>query len=436
MTKGCHVSTHPIGPTPTKRTPTRGPRRAWRCSHLRSRSVPSRSSASGATGLAVSRVSGADRYATAAAIADSGWPSALPANSTLLLATGSTFPDAVAGSAAAGHLGVPLLLTTSGSLSPQAAAEIDRLHPARVALLGGTAALECGGRATGRRAWADRCALARRRPIRHSGRDLAEHVSERCDQRLPRDRRDVPRRTRGRGAGCRRRRPAVVDERDDAAVGHGGRDHPAAPVGDRRARRLGRGERRGCQRGRAGGRRSDAVSLARRRPLRDRGRGGVGPRAGRRRDIGEPRRAARDRPRLPRCTRRSRVGRRERSAAVAGAADLRDAADVADDPRPRCRQCGRARRNERDLDRQLPTDSAAGDPPTSPPVPVVGGPTDWPTYHHDVARTGVAAATPGVHRPSPRRGRPSSMAPSTRNRWCSAAPSSRRPKAARCTACR
>jgi putative cell wall-binding protein len=59
----------------------------------------------------------------------------------LLLATGSTFPDAVAGSAAAGHLGVPLLLSTSGSLSTQAAAEIDRLKPARVALLGGTAAL-------------------------------------------------------------------------------------------------------------------------------------------------------------------------------------------------------------------------------------------------------------------------------------------------------
>src|SRR5665213_1727127 len=103
-----------------------------------STSVPT---AAGATGLTVTRVAGADRYATAAAVADAGWPNALPADSTLLLATGSTFPDAVAGSAAAGHLNVPLLLTTSGSLSPQAAAEIDRLHPARVALLGGTSAL-------------------------------------------------------------------------------------------------------------------------------------------------------------------------------------------------------------------------------------------------------------------------------------------------------
>jgi putative cell wall-binding protein/outer membrane protein assembly factor BamB len=97
--------------------------------------------AAGATALGVSRVSGADRFGTAAAIADAGWPGALPAGSTLLLATGATFPDAVAGSAAAGHLGVPLLLTASGSLSPAAASEIDRLKPARVALLGGSAAL-------------------------------------------------------------------------------------------------------------------------------------------------------------------------------------------------------------------------------------------------------------------------------------------------------
>ncbi|HTC69766.1 MAG TPA: cell wall-binding repeat-containing protein [Acidothermaceae bacterium] len=97
--------------------------------------------AAGATGLTVTRVSGADRYATAAAIADAGWPNPLPANSTLLLATGATFPDAVAGAAAAGHLGVPLLLTASGALSSSAAAEIDRLKPTHVALLGGTAAL-------------------------------------------------------------------------------------------------------------------------------------------------------------------------------------------------------------------------------------------------------------------------------------------------------
>ncbi|MDQ1541258.1 MAG: hypothetical protein QOH29_1984, partial [Actinomycetota bacterium] len=97
--------------------------------------------AAGASGLVVTRVAGADRYATAAAISATGWAGQLPANSTLLLATGSAFPDAVAGSAAAGHLGVPLLLTSGASLSSAAAAEITRLKPARVALLGGTTAL-------------------------------------------------------------------------------------------------------------------------------------------------------------------------------------------------------------------------------------------------------------------------------------------------------
>jgi putative cell wall-binding protein len=99
------------------------------------------STASGATPLGVVRLAGADRYATAAAIADERWTDPLPANSTLLLATGSTFPDAVAGSAAAGYLNVPLLLTTSGALSASAAAEIRRLQPASVTLLGGTSAI-------------------------------------------------------------------------------------------------------------------------------------------------------------------------------------------------------------------------------------------------------------------------------------------------------
>jgi putative cell wall-binding protein len=94
-----------------------------------------------AAGVSVTRVAGADRYATAAAIADAGWPSALPAGATLLLATGQTFPDAVAGAAAAGHLGVPLLLTPSGSLSSSAKSEISRLKPAHVVLLGGGAAV-------------------------------------------------------------------------------------------------------------------------------------------------------------------------------------------------------------------------------------------------------------------------------------------------------
>jgi putative cell wall-binding protein len=98
--------------------------------------------ASAAAGLSITRVSGTDRYATAAAIADAGWPSPLPSGSTLLLATGENYPDAVAGAAAAGHLDVPLLLTTHAALSASAAAEISRLKPANVALLGSTSAID------------------------------------------------------------------------------------------------------------------------------------------------------------------------------------------------------------------------------------------------------------------------------------------------------
>ena len=91
--------------------------------------------------LTVTRVAGTDRYTTAAAIATAGWPAKLPPGSTVLLATGASYPDAVAGAAAAGHLGVPLLLSTGATLSPSAADEIARLKPATVALVGGTTSL-------------------------------------------------------------------------------------------------------------------------------------------------------------------------------------------------------------------------------------------------------------------------------------------------------
>ncbi len=103
--------------------------------------APSGATVAGSTAITVTRVSGADRYATGAAIADAGWPAALPSGSTLLLATGQGFADAVAGGAAAGHLGVPLLLTNSSSLNSATSAEISRLKPARVAVLGGTSAV-------------------------------------------------------------------------------------------------------------------------------------------------------------------------------------------------------------------------------------------------------------------------------------------------------
>nr|BFF11754.1 hypothetical protein GCM10025699_30570 [Microbacterium flavescens] len=82
------------------------------------------------------RIGGADRYETAAAIAQ-----AYERDSSPLLATGQTFPDALAGGALAGHLGAPLLLTKSTSLPPSTSAALDRLSPQGISILGGTGAV-------------------------------------------------------------------------------------------------------------------------------------------------------------------------------------------------------------------------------------------------------------------------------------------------------
>ena len=62
---------------------------------------------------AVERVSGADRYATAAAVAARFFNEGGPVG----LASGETFPDALAGGRRMGALGGPLLLTPSRQLA-------------------------------------------------------------------------------------------------------------------------------------------------------------------------------------------------------------------------------------------------------------------------------------------------------------------------------
>lgn len=86
------------------------------------------------TGGSVERVAGSDRYATAAAISRRHFGSAPIAH----LATGATFPDALAAAPVAGIKGGPVLLTTGTSLSESAASELRRLNPSRVVVVGGT----------------------------------------------------------------------------------------------------------------------------------------------------------------------------------------------------------------------------------------------------------------------------------------------------------
>lgn len=91
----------------------------------------------------VVRMSGADRYETAARVAsdciDRGWGDW----STIGIATGTNFPDALSGGAALGTRGGSLLLTTPTALSAPAAAAIDtNATPGTMALvLGGTSAV-------------------------------------------------------------------------------------------------------------------------------------------------------------------------------------------------------------------------------------------------------------------------------------------------------
>ncbi len=87
------------------------------------------------------RLSGADRYATAAAISAATFDPGVPA---ALIATGTNYADALAGAAAASHLDAPLLLVTSTAVPAATAAELARLDPAHVYVLGGPSVVSDG----------------------------------------------------------------------------------------------------------------------------------------------------------------------------------------------------------------------------------------------------------------------------------------------------
>jgi len=83
------------------------------------------------------RVSGADRYATAAAINTDAFGTATRA----FVASGLNFPDALAGAAYAGGLAAPLYLSAPQCLPASAATDLLRLGVARVTLFGSAAVL-------------------------------------------------------------------------------------------------------------------------------------------------------------------------------------------------------------------------------------------------------------------------------------------------------
>lgn len=84
------------------------------------------------------RVSGSDRFATAVAASKAHFPKTA---SIVFLANGLNFADALSASAAAAHKGGPLLLTSPSSLPASTLAELKRLKPKTVVVVGGTGAV-------------------------------------------------------------------------------------------------------------------------------------------------------------------------------------------------------------------------------------------------------------------------------------------------------
>jgi carboxypeptidase T len=100
-----------------------------------SESVMARVRAALGGGVTVERQAGVDRYETAAAITAATFPTG--PTSTVFVAFGGGFPDALAAGAAAAGMGAPVLLSRHDALPPATAAELTRLAPERIVVVGG-----------------------------------------------------------------------------------------------------------------------------------------------------------------------------------------------------------------------------------------------------------------------------------------------------------
>lgn len=86
----------------------------------------------------VTRIAGADRFETAAAISAATYA---PGTPVAYLASGRDFPDSLSGASVAGGQGGPLLITDPVALPAAIAHELSRLKPSRIIVLGGTGAV-------------------------------------------------------------------------------------------------------------------------------------------------------------------------------------------------------------------------------------------------------------------------------------------------------
>ncbi len=83
----------------------------------------------------IERVAGENRYATTAKISQAAYPSGAD---VIYVANGEAFPDALSAGPAAAFEGGPLLLVRPTSVPAEISAEITRLNPSRIVVVGGT----------------------------------------------------------------------------------------------------------------------------------------------------------------------------------------------------------------------------------------------------------------------------------------------------------
>jgi putative cell wall-binding protein len=92
----------------------------------------------GSTNYFVNRYSGADRYNTATTVSSTFFTRA----NVVFIASGENYPDALGASAAAAWAGGPLLLVPHDSVPAEVTAEIERLSPPKIVVVGGTSAID------------------------------------------------------------------------------------------------------------------------------------------------------------------------------------------------------------------------------------------------------------------------------------------------------
>lgn len=84
------------------------------------------------------RYAGADRYETAVLVSETTYPAG---NDTVIVVSGQDFPDALSASGLAGLNDAPILFSRQGSLPEVTIAELERLAPSVVYIVGGSGAV-------------------------------------------------------------------------------------------------------------------------------------------------------------------------------------------------------------------------------------------------------------------------------------------------------